>query len=99
MKRLRIQEALADLPGLIDAVRQEPIALTRRGKVCAAIVAMDESDFEAYSLAHNPKFVELIERSLTRKPATVSGVAFAAVLPWSSARLPRTPARIARSSW
>jgi hypothetical protein len=23
---------------------------------------MDESDFEAYSLAHNPKFAELIER-------------------------------------
>ena len=66
MKRLPIQEAQTDLARLIDGVRQEPIALTRRGKVCAAIVAMDESDFEAYSLAHNPKFVELIQRSRER---------------------------------
>ena len=66
MKRLPIQEAQANLAELIDKVRRAPVALTRRGKVCAAIVAMDESDYEAYSLASNPKFIELIERSRAR---------------------------------
>jgi PHD/YefM family antitoxin component YafN of YafNO toxin-antitoxin module len=66
MKRLPVQDAQANLAALIDTVRYEPIALTRRGKVRAAIVAMDESDFEAYSLVQNPKFVELIERSRAR---------------------------------
>jgi antitoxin (DNA-binding transcriptional repressor) of toxin-antitoxin stability system len=63
MKRIAVQELREHFPRVLESARREPIAITRGGKVCAAIVAFDELDFEAYSLGRNSKFAEIINRS------------------------------------
>ncbi len=63
MKRIAVQELREHFPRVLKCARREPIAITRGGKVCAAIVALDELAFEAYSLGRNPKFAQIINRS------------------------------------
>ena len=63
MKRIAVEKLPKPLPRVLKSVAREPIAITRAGKVYAAFVALDELDYEAYSLGRNPKFAEIIKRS------------------------------------
>ena len=63
MKRIAVEKLSKPLPRVLQSVAREPIAITRAGKVVAAFVALDELDYEAYSLGRNPKFAEIIKRS------------------------------------
>ena len=63
MKRIAVEALPRPLPRALQSVAREPIAITRAGKVYAAFVALDELDYEAYSLGRNPKFAEIIKRS------------------------------------
>ena len=63
MKTITVQELQRHFPRVLKSVRREPIAIIRGGKVCAAVVAFDELDFEVYSLGRNPKFAQIINRS------------------------------------
>jgi PHD/YefM family antitoxin component YafN of YafNO toxin-antitoxin module len=63
VKQLGVEEVRMGLSKLLETLDREPIAITQSGKVRAALVAMDELDLEAYVLARNPKFAEIIRRS------------------------------------
>jgi antitoxin (DNA-binding transcriptional repressor) of toxin-antitoxin stability system len=63
MKQLGVQEVRTRLPKLLETLDRGPIAITKRGRVRAALVAVDDLDFEAYALARNPKFADIIRRS------------------------------------
>lgn len=56
--RDRLSEMLKTLPA-------GPVIITRNGRPCAALVALDEgTDLEAFLVAHDPKLVSLIERGM-----------------------------------
>ena len=93
MKKVAAEELQEHLPRYLRMVSREPIAVTRGGKVCAAIVALDDLEFEAYALARNPKCAALIERS--RESARREGVVSLESLE-KKLRLPRR--RFGRSS-
>jgi PHD/YefM family antitoxin component YafN of YafNO toxin-antitoxin module len=63
VKLLAVQEVRDQLPKLLGTLGREPIAITQAGKVRAALLALDELDLEAYTLARSPKFAEIIGRS------------------------------------
>jgi antitoxin (DNA-binding transcriptional repressor) of toxin-antitoxin stability system len=63
MKKIAVRELREHFPRVLESARREPIAITRGGKVCAAIVALDGLAFEAFSLGRNPAFAEIIKRS------------------------------------
>lgn len=52
-----------------DELGQEAILVTRRGKVLAALVPMENVDLETFSLSTNPAFIALIERSRREEEA------------------------------
>lgn len=62
MKTVEITEAsLADYG---RKASEETWVLTRRGRPVAAVVPIHRAlDFESFSLSHNPKFIEIINRS------------------------------------
>ena len=63
MKTLDVTESTASLAQCIRGVKKRPIILTRKGKPVAAIVSIEDADWETMSLSMNPKFVALIEQS------------------------------------
>jgi antitoxin (DNA-binding transcriptional repressor) of toxin-antitoxin stability system len=63
MKKIAVEQLPKPFPRVLQSVAREPIAITRAGKVYAAFVALDELDYEAYSLGRNPKFADIIQRS------------------------------------
>ena len=93
MKRIAVQELREHLRQVLKITCREPSAITRGGKVCAAIVAFDELAFEAYSLGRNPKFAQIINRSRVtgRRRGIVSLESLEKEL-----RLPRRCSRVVR---
>ena len=51
------------LSEVAELARSGTVILTRRGKPCAAVKDLSDSDWEAVSLANNPHFRQLIEDS------------------------------------
>ncbi len=47
----------------VDTAGTDMVIFTRGGKPIAALVPLDNSDAESVSLATNPKFLAIIERS------------------------------------
>jgi prevent-host-death family protein len=67
--RERLSEMIRSLPG-------GPVIITKNGRPCAALVALEEqTDLEAFLVAHNPRLTALIERGM----AEPGGVPFEAV--------------------
>ena len=66
MKTLEMTEAVAPLAEYARDVEEEPIILTDDGKPVAALIAIENADYETAILSIHPKFIELIERSRTR---------------------------------
>ena len=66
MKTLELSNATAPLAEYAQAVDREPIILTVGGKPVAALVAIEDADLESVTVATDPKFLALIERSRAR---------------------------------
>jgi hypothetical protein len=66
MKTLELAEATASLADYAKELDQEPIILLSGGKPFAALLAIDDADWETISLSNNPKFQAIIERSRER---------------------------------
>src|SRR5262245_40995161 len=63
MKLVALEQSDLTVPQLAELARKGPIILTRRGKPLAAVKDLSGSDWEAVSLANNPRFLALIEKS------------------------------------
>jgi prevent-host-death family protein len=66
MKTIDIKKATGHLKDYVAAAEEEVIVVTRNGKPVAAVVALDDADFESLSLSTNPRFIEIIARSRLR---------------------------------
>ena len=63
MTTLEISEATRPLSDYASALTDSPLVLTRDGTVVAALVAIDQEDLDSLSLAANPHFLDILERS------------------------------------
>ena len=66
MKTIDIKKATGQLKDYAEAAGDEVVVVTRRGKPMAAVVALDDTDYESLSLSTNPRFIEVIARSRAR---------------------------------
>ena len=66
MKTIDIAKATGPLHEYARKARNGVVVVTRRGKPLAAVVGVDELDYESLSLSTNPKFIEIIARSRAR---------------------------------
>src|SRR5438309_1492463 len=66
MKTIDIAKATGPLREYAENVRGQMVVVTRRGKPVAALIGVDEFDYESLSLSTNPTFVDLIARSRAR---------------------------------
>ena len=69
MKTVEMDEAKGTLAEYARGLRREPVILTRQGKPVAALVSVEDEDWESISLSTNPEFMAIIERSRTRHAA------------------------------
>ena len=63
MKTIEISKAKLSLAEYAQAVKREPVVVTKDGNPLAALVGIGNADMETVSLSTNPEFIELIERS------------------------------------
>jgi len=69
MKTLEIAKATAPLAEYARDVSKEPVILTVDGKPVAALVSIENADWETVTLSTHPQFIALIERSRARQKA------------------------------
>jgi prevent-host-death family protein len=67
MKALEIKQATAPLADYVRAVGKEPVIVSVKGKPVAALVSIENADWETVRLSSHPEFLALIERSRTRQ--------------------------------
>ncbi|MCU0566952.1 MAG: type II toxin-antitoxin system prevent-host-death family antitoxin [Oculatellaceae cyanobacterium Prado106] len=67
MRIVEIAEAQATLAEYASGLTEEPVIITSNGQPVAALVTLENVDLETISLSTNPKFMELIERSRTKR--------------------------------
>ncbi len=66
MKILELSEATAPLADYAKDLGQEPLILHIGGQPVAALMAIENADWETISLSNNPKFLAILERSRKR---------------------------------
>jgi antitoxin (DNA-binding transcriptional repressor) of toxin-antitoxin stability system len=66
MKTLEMVQATASLRDYAQHVGQEPVILTVDGKPFAALVSIENMDWETVTLSNSPQFLALIEHSRAR---------------------------------
>jgi len=69
MKTLEISKATAPLAEYAREVSTEPVILTVDGKPVAALVCIENADWETVTLSTHPGFLDVIERSRARRAA------------------------------
>jgi antitoxin (DNA-binding transcriptional repressor) of toxin-antitoxin stability system len=67
MKIIEIAEANETLAKYASDLAEEPVIITSNGQPIAALVTLENVDMETISLSTNPRFIELIERSRTKR--------------------------------
>ena len=63
MKKLAKREATGSLAEYVDALGDDALVVTIRGRPVAALVSLENADAETIGLSTNPTFLRLIERS------------------------------------
>lgn len=69
MKTVEMKKANQTLSDYAKNLKKEPVIFTKSGKPVAALVSLQNADMETVSLASNPKFLAIIERSSARRKA------------------------------
>ncbi len=68
MKIESVREVRERLSEMIKSLPQGPVIITKNGRPCAALVALeDNGDLEAFLVAHHPGLVALIERGAAQR--------------------------------
>jgi hypothetical protein len=63
MKLVELEKSKLTVDELTKLAKRGPVILTRKGEPLAAVKDLSHSDWEAISLANNPRFQTLIEES------------------------------------
>jgi prevent-host-death family protein len=63
MKKVPKREATGSLAEYVDALGDDPLVVTIRGRPVAALVSLENADAETVTLSTKPAFLRLIERS------------------------------------
>jgi len=66
MRSIDIAKATGQLREYAEKVGKEAVIVTRAGKPIAAVIGVEDFDYESLSLSTNPQFIDLIARSRTR---------------------------------
>lgn len=69
MKTVEIDKAIGSLADYVRRLKKEALILTRDGKPVAALVGIENADWETVALSTHPEFLDLIERSRARQKA------------------------------
>jgi len=69
MKTLEIDKASAPLGEYVKEIKEEPVIITVDGNPVAALVSIENTDWETITLSTHPQFIELIEQSRKRQKA------------------------------
>jgi prevent-host-death family protein len=69
MKTLEMTKATAPLAEYARDVSKEPVIITVGGKPVAALVSVENADWETVTLSTHPQFIALMERSRARQKA------------------------------
>ena len=67
MKALGIKQATAPLAEYVRTVGEGPVIVSVKGKPVAALVSLENADWETVKLSNHPKFLALIQRSRARQ--------------------------------
>lgn len=67
MKTVEMVEATATLAEFVRRASKEPVVVTVGGKPVAALVPIENADWETVALSTHPQFLALIERSRARQ--------------------------------
>ena len=67
MKALEIRRATAPLAEYVRKVSKEPVIVSKGGEPVAALVAIQNADWETAQLSTHPQFLALIQRSRRRQ--------------------------------
>ena len=71
MKIAPLAEVRDRFSAYIDESRESPVVVTRNGRPVAMIIAIeDEADLDSLLLAHNPRFVQLLDAARERVRVT-----------------------------
>jgi antitoxin (DNA-binding transcriptional repressor) of toxin-antitoxin stability system len=68
MKKVELAAATASLADYAQTI-DEPLVITKKGRPIAALVAIQDADWESLSLSTNPDFIALIVQSRERQHA------------------------------
>jgi prevent-host-death family protein len=91
VKAVDIADTTRPLSDYLKAAKRAPVIVTRRGRPVAAVVALDDQDWEDLKVSTSPEFAAIIARSEARYRAE-GGVSLA------SLRATRTRRRSSRKS-
>ena len=69
MKTVEIDQATAPLAEYARDLEQDPVILTRGGHPVAALMSLENVDWETIRLSTNPQFIALIERVRAQQAA------------------------------
>ena len=71
MKIAPLAEVKDHFSAYVDESRESPVVVTRNGRPVAMLIGItDEDDLDGLLLAHNPRFVELLEAARQRVHST-----------------------------
>jgi prevent-host-death family protein len=69
MRTVEQGHAAASLDEYLTKSRGRTLVVTRRGKPVAALLPIEDADWETVALSTNPRFIRMIQRSRTRQAA------------------------------
>ena len=67
MKVAPMGEVRNNFAKYLDACEEEPVFVTRNGKIAAVLEHMSDEDIEDYLLERSPRFRKMLERAGKRK--------------------------------
>lgn len=71
MKIAPLAEVKDRFSAYIEASKESPVVVTRNGRPVAMIIPIeDEDDLDSLLLAHNPRFIQLLEEARQRVHST-----------------------------
>ncbi len=71
MKVAPMGEVRNNFAKYLDAAKEEPIFITRNGKIAAVLEHLEDTGIEDYLLARNPRFHKMLDQ-VKREPGAAS---------------------------